>query len=213
MQLSMLAILSLIEHKKFRHHFKYCNYTDILISYLPSQNFSIGKLAKVSLALLHRHIDKAKAEKYLQLSVRDVTIIFKKLSKQELTDEEMKFWGLFSCGALVSILKNFCCLQKNCEVIIQQNVFNILADLISPDADDETLEAVILLLWKLALSCHSDLRNASPVIDKLQLLDWSDKQELKSLFTCACHAFKENLTESMCQLVAMYVVTGFWDNM
>jgi len=198
LRLSMLAILQLTKHKEFRHHFKNCNYTDILISYLPSQNFSIGKLAKVSLAFLHRHLDKAKADKYLCLSARDVTIIFKILSKHKLTEEEKKeFWGLFSCNGLLVMLKNFCYVQKNCDIIIQQNVFSILANLIDVVDEDDVLKAILLFLWKLASSCHSNLGMASPVIDKLQQLDWSNKKKLKSLFICVCFAFQENAPESM----------------
>ena len=198
MHLSMLALLPLTEHKEFRRHFKYCNYTDILISYLPSQNFSIGKLAKVSLSFLHRHLDKAKAEKYLKLSARDVTIILKVLSNQELTEKEKKeFWGLFSHDGLIIMLKNFCHIHKNSEIIIQQNVFDVVTNLISNAGDNDTLEAILLLLWKLAFSCHRDLSKASAVIDKLQQLDWSNKKELKPLFTCVGYALEKNVPESM----------------
>ena len=198
MHISMLAILPLTRHKEFRRHFKYCNYTDILISYLPSQNFSIGKLAKVSLSFLHRHLDKAKAEKYLSLSARDVRIILKLLSNQELTEEEKKeFWGLFSHDGLIIMLQNFCHLQKNSDTVVQQNVFEILANLVGDADDNDTLEAILLFLWKLASSYHRDLSKAFAVIDKLQKLDWSDKKELHSLFTCACYALEKSLPESM----------------
>ena len=199
MHLSMLAILLLTQHKEFRRHFKYCNYTDILISYLPSQNFSIGKLAKVSLSFLHRHLDKAKAEKYLTLSARDVRIILKLLSNQELTEEEKKeFWGPFSHDGLIIMLQNFCHLQKNSDLVVQQNIFDILANLIGDAGDNDTLEAILLFLWKLASSCHGDLSKAFAVIDKLQKLDWTDKKELKSLFTCACYALEKSIPESTC---------------
>lgn len=196
MHLSMLAMLPLTEHKEFRRHLKYCNYTDILISFLPSQNFSIGKLAKVSLSFLHRHLDKTKADKYLCLAARDVMVILKVLDNQVLTEEEKKeFWGLFSHAGLVIMLQNFCHLQKNCNIIIQQNIFDTLAHLVS-DADDNMIKAIMLLLWKLASSCHSDLSKATPVIEKLKQLDWNDKQELKSLLTCVCYAFKKSSPES-----------------
>ena len=56
----------------------------------------------------------------------------------------------------------------------------------------------MLLLWKLASSCHNNLSKVSPVIEKLvqKQLNWNDKQELKSLLTCVCYAFKKSTPES-----------------
>ena len=62
------------------------------------------------------------------------------------------------------MLQNFCHLQKNCNVIVQQNIFDTLAHLVSDADDSDLIEAIMLLLWKLASSCHNDLSKASPVI-------------------------------------------------
>ena len=95
------------------------------------------------------------------------------------------------------MLQNFCHLQKNSDIVVQQIVFDILANLVG-DADvNDTLEAILLFLWKLASSCHRDLSKAFAVVNELQKLDWSDKKELKSLFTCACYALEKSLPESM----------------
>lgn len=193
----MLALLTLIEHREFHHHFKNCFYSDILISYLPSKNFSIGKLAKMSLALLHRHLDKTQADKYLQLSTKDVAIVFKILSKCELSeDEKSEFWHLISGDGLAVMLKYFCCVQKNCDIIIEQNGLSILMDLFNSSTDADFVEALLLLLWKLASSCLNDPNKSLPIVDKLRLLKCGDiKKELNTLVNCACYAFNGCIPE------------------
>ena len=193
----MLALLTLIEHRELHHHFKNCFYFDILISYLPSKNFSIGKLAKMSLAVLHRYLDKTRAEKYLQLSKKDVTIVFKILSKCELSeDEKSEFWHLISEDGLAVMLKYFCCVQTNCDIIIQQNGLSILMDLLNNSTDVDFVEALLLLLWKLASSCLNDPNKSLPIIDKLQQLKYGDiKEELNTLVNCVCYAFNGCIPE------------------
>lgn len=88
-------MLTLIQERELEHYFTNCCYTDVLANYALSNNFSIGKLAKISLAILYRHLDHNQAAKYLNLTPSDISIIIKVLFNQTLSkSDEEESWHI-----------------------------------------------------------------------------------------------------------------------
>ena len=182
--MGMFVLHTLIEQKDLRHHFKNCNYTDILITFLQAKNFSIAKLARISTAILHRQLDRSTAEKHLTLSTQDMKIILKILSDTVLSeDETMEFWHFFSKGGLISSLKNFCSVSSNCDTIVNCNGVQLVANLLQTN-DADLQEATLSLLWQLSSSCQDINVKDSCDLDCLQELTCSENEDVNRLATC-----------------------------
>ena len=193
--MGMFVLLTLIEQKDLRHHFKSCNYTDILISYLHTKNFSIAKLARISTAMLHRQLDHSIAEKHLALSTRDVKIILKILSDAVLSEDENKeFWHYFSKSGLIDSLKNFSCLPSNSETIVKSDGVQVVRHLLQKN-DTDLQEATLRLLWQLNYSCHDVSIKGSCDLDCLQELTNSENEDVKCLATCLLTCFSNCLPD------------------
>lgn len=146
----MYVMLTLIQEKELCHYFTNCCYTDVLINYVPSKNFSIGKLAKISLAILCRHLDHDQATKNLNLTPSDIGIILKVLSNQTLSEyEEEESWHILSKDGLVYALNGFCSLTPNCMEFVKQGGLSVLSTILK-SSDTEEQEASLLLLWRLS---------------------------------------------------------------
>lgn len=156
--MAMYVMLTLIQKKELRHYFHNCCYTDVLITYVSSKNYSIGKLAKLSLSFLSRHLDHDQVAKNLGLTSSDVDTILKVLSEQELPEEEREGWGFLSKNRLILALKGFCSLDANGVKLVKQGGLDVLSNILS-DTDDNDQRATLLLLWQ--LSRHSETVDAA----------------------------------------------------
>lgn len=181
--MAMYVMLTLIQEKDLRHYFTNCCYTDVLINYVPSKNFSIGKLAKISLSILHRHLDHDQAAKNLNLTPSDIGIILKVLSNQTLSeDEEGESWHILSKDGLVLALNGFCSLTSNCVEFVKQGGPDVLSTILDSSDDTEEQEATLLLLWQ--LSCHLGpgmATDASGLVDKIRQISAEDGSDLCAL--------------------------------
>lgn len=199
-KLSMLTLLPIISQQDLRHHFKKCYYSEVLVMYLPSKNFYIGKLAKISLVVLHRQLDRSVIDKYLHLTAEDVRIILKALSGEKLTEnEKTQSWDLLTKDGLVTMLANFCCLLDNCYEIFKQQGLKIVCGLFDND-DNELSEAILLFLWKLKSLCPEEVewqRELSKIIDWTKKLmgDSNIEEDLRKFATSVYHSFADCLPE------------------
>lgn len=185
--MAMLVMLTVIQQQELHHYFKNCHYADLLISYLPSKNFSIGKLAKISLAFLYRQLDPVQATEHLHLSSKDASIILKILSDHELTeDEKTEFWHYFSPDGLTGALKGFCFLKANCDSFLKQGGLHALGSLLD-STDTDVQEATLVLLWQLASTSRSAILQPSEqraLVDKIQRLAVGEECDLQTLAVC-----------------------------
>ena len=194
--MAMHVMLTLIQEKELCHYFSNCCYTDVLTSYVPSKNFSVGKLAKLSLSTLCRHLDHDQAAKSLSLTQLDVSIILKLLSNETLSENEAKEgWGVLSRKSFVIALKGFCSLKANCVEFVKQEGLGVLGTILdSPDTDD--LKDTLLLLWQLSYCFGPEItktiEDSGDLVHKIGCLstyEGSDLYALKvSLPYCLLHA-------------------------
>jgi len=200
-KLSMLTLLPIISQQDLRHHFKKCYYSEVLVMYLPSKNFYIGKLAKISLVVLHRQLDRSMIDKHLHLTAEDVRIILKALSGEKLTENEItQSWDLLTKDGLVTMLANFCCLLDNCYEIFKQQGLKIVCDLFDTD-DNELVEAILLFLWKLKSMCLEQVKTQSELS---KIVDWTKKlmddnnieEDLQKFAASVHYSFADCLPES-----------------
>lgn len=171
-KMAMFVMLTLIEQEELRHYFRNCCYTEILLSYTPSNNFSIGKLAKISLAILYQHLDKDTAKKQLSLSSRDIDIILKILSDQTLSeDEEMECWHFLSKDGLILSLKGFCSIESNCINFVKQGGVGVLNTVLDCKNED-SLKGTLILLWEISY------RYGPKIVEKTKSFDFVEKIRL-----------------------------------
>lgn len=143
-------MLTLIDMKELRHYFQNCCYTDVLIPYVTSKNFSIGKISKISLAILYRQLHSTQAMNCLKLTQEDIFIILKVLSNQAISEEERRqCWNSLSKDGLILALKGFCSLKENSAEFVRQGGLNVLNCILDGDEDSDK-EATLLLLWQLS---------------------------------------------------------------
>lgn len=173
--MAIFVMLILIQEKELHHYFSNCCYTDVLINYVPSKNFSIGKLAKLSLSILCQQLDHNQVVNNLGLSQFDISIILKILSNQMLSeDEEKEDWGFLCKNRLVLALKGFCLLKANCMEFIKQGGLGVLSTILdSSDVNDQ--KATLLLLWQLSYNFRPEMvEDSDNLVDKAHHL-FADK--------------------------------------
>ena len=212
--MAMYVMLTLIQDQELHHYFSNCHYTDVLITYIPSKNFSIGKLAKISLSILSRDLDHNQAARSLRLTSSDVSIILKVLSSEALSEEEEKeSWHILSKDGLVLALRGFCSLESNCAELIKQGGLSVLSAILE-GSDAEEHEATLLLLWQLSRHLGSGVVESGDhglvdrIVDLVRCLpvgeDSGDLSALKvCLPYCLLHALPEGKisvhSDSVCQ--------------
>ena len=195
--MAMYVMLTLIQEKELHHYFSNCCYTDVLITYVPSKNFSIGKLAKISLSILYRHLDHNQAAKSLSLTQSDISIILKVLSNQSLSEDEKKeSWHILSKDGLILALKGFCSLKANCIEFIKQGGLGILSTILD-GTDAEEHEVTLLLLWQLSYHFGSEMKKmvegSDNLVDKIRCLSSEEGSDLCDLKVCLPYSLLHTL--------------------
>ena len=142
-------MLTLILKKNFHRYLRNCQYADILVAF-PGKNLLVSNFAKLSLALLCRHLGRNQVAKSLSLTQSDIHTILKVLSNKTLSEDEQKlFWHIFTKSELLLALKGFCQLKGNCVDFIKQDGLSVLA-MVLEFVEKEEQEAIVVLLWQLS---------------------------------------------------------------
>ena len=145
----MSLMLTLILKKNLQCYLRNCQYADILVAF-PGKNLLVSNFAKLSLALLCRHLDRNQVAKSLSLTQSDIHTVLKILSNKILSEDEQKlFWHVFTKYELLLALKGFCQLKNNCVEFVKQGGLSVLAVNLE-FAEKEEQEAIALLLWQLS---------------------------------------------------------------
>ena len=179
--MAMYVMLTLIDVKEVRHYISNCCYAEVLISYVPSKNFSIGKLAKIALAILYQQVDHNQAAECLTLTEADIATILKILSSESLSDKEQsEHWDVLSKSGLILALKGFCSLQANTAQFVRQGGLAAISTVLdSEEADNQ--ENALLLLWQLSHFMGPQMFNSSAdeedLVKKVQGLSVAFEEE------------------------------------
>ena len=194
-KLAMSFMLTLILKKTFHNYLRNCHYADVLIAF-PGKNRLLGNVAKLSLALLCRHLDHSQVAKSLSLTQSDIHIILKVLSNKILSEDEQKvYWHVFTKSELLLALKCFCQLKENCVEFVKQGGLGILATILECGGKEEQ-EAIVLLLWQIShLIGPNVVQHGGELMMKLSDLPADEGSDLSILKIVVPHCFLQSLPE------------------
>lgn len=198
-------MLTLILKKNLHHYLRNCHYADILVAF-PGKNLLVSNFAKLSLALLCRHLDRNQVAKSLSLTQSDIHIILKVLSNKILSEDEQKvFWHAFTRRELLLALRGFCQLKGNCVDFVKQGGLSILA-VVLECAEKEEQEAIVLLLWQLShLVGPNVVEHGHELMTTLSHLPADEESNLSTLKIVVPHCLLQSLPEGKLHLMTVII--------